>query len=617
MPSRLVRFLMYLRRRRVFRATVAHIVGTWLLLQIFGVGFVAFGIPETALRFVLFAAILGYPVTIFFIWRYEVSAKGITRASPKSGGRSDMSDLSLNRSDYFTITALLVVVVIIGLGMFRKVVELPSQSTVREFVQAAPVNSVAVLPFVNMSDDPGNEYFSDGITEELLDRLAKLEELSVAARTSSFFFKGKDLPISEIAAKLGVRNIVEGSVRKSGNSVRITAQLIDADRGFHLWSQTYDRELTDIFAIQDELANSIVHELSNLLGAGQSIAPAHPYTPTENIDAYDLFLQGQHQLLLRGEQAIRRSIDLFTKAITMDPEFARAYESIATAYAILPEYTDESAIEAYAVATAHATRAIELEPSAGGPHGVLGYMNMRRWRWKIAAPQFKRALELDKNNATINQWHSNYLNDVLFGADALIAAQQAHKIDRASPAVNVVLAFNYVLSGSEYNELALKHSAAAKEYGYAGLFDDHMSFVVRLRRGEFEQAAKKLVRAYQEAGKDSSWIERFTDAMQDPDKIPQALEALKSAQSDGTATDGDLFFRYALLGQPDGFFALAANHIDDQRLPYVYTLLPEAGRIRSDPRFAGLLEKIHLIEFWRENGWPPVCQPLADSVRCQ
>ena len=600
---------MYLRRRRVFRATVAHVIGTWLLLQIFGMGFVAFGIPETALRYVLYAAILGYPVTIFFTWRYEVTVKGITRAGT--------SNLALTRSDFFTITSLLVVVIIISLGMLGKVADTQLQSLVEESVQVIPPNSVAVLPFVNMSDDPGNEYFSDGITEELLDRLAKLDELSVAARTSSFFFKGKDLPITDIAATLGVRNIVEGSVRKAGNRVRITAQLIDADRGFHLWSETFDRDLTDIFAVQDELANSIARELARLLGAGQFIVPVDLQSQTKNLEAYDLFLQGQHQLQLRGEAAIQRSIDLFTKAVEIDSEFARAYEALATAYAILPEYSDESAIEAYAIATGHATRAIELEPSAGGPHGILGYMNMRRWRWMNADPQFYRALELDKNNATVHQWHSNYLNDVLYGADALLAAQRAHKIDRASPAVNVVLAFNYVLSGNKYNELALKHSAAAKEYGYAGLFEDHMVFVVTLRRGEFEQAALKLTRAYQEADKDTSWISPFTNAMRDPREVSQALEALATAQANGQASDGELFFRYSLLGRVDEFFALASKHIDDQRLPYVYTLLPEAGPIRADPRYAELLEKIGLIEFWREFGWPIVCQPEAEAVLCQ
>ncbi len=616
MTAKFVRFLMYLRRRRVFRATVAHVVGTWLLLQIFGVGFVAFGIPETALRHVLLAAVLAYPITIFFTWRYEVSVKGITRSRPTSGDQSDLSDLSLTRADYFTITALLFVIVIIGLGMFTKVAELPLYPAGAESTRTVPINSVAVLPFVNMSDDASNEYFSDGITEELLDRLAKLEGLSVAARTSSFFFKGKNLPVTDIAARLGVRNIVEGSVRKSGSRVRITAQLIDADRGFHLWSETFDRDLTDIFAVQDELANKIARELSKRLGAGRSIVPADPRTPTGSIEAYDLFLQGHHQLLLRGELAIRRSIELFSQAIAIDPAYARAYESLATAYAILPEYSDESVIEAYAVATGHATRAIELEPSAGGPHGILGYMNMRRWRWKNAAPQFERALELDKNNASVHQWYSNFLNDVLFGADALIAAKQAHNIDRASPAVNVVLAFNYVLSGTGNGELALKHSTAANEYGYSGLFDDHMSFVVRLRRGEFVQATQNLTQAYREAGKDTSWINPFTSAMMDSDGVAMALDVLKSAQSDGHASDGELFFRYALLGRADEFFALAAKHIDDQRLPYVYTLLPEAAPIRTDLRYAGLLEEIGLIEFWQQSGWPSVCQPFDDSIRC-
>jgi hypothetical protein len=244
-------------------------------------------------------------------------------------------------------------------------------------------------------------------------------------------------------------------------------------------------------------------------------------------------------------------------------------------------------------------------------------MNMRRWRWASAAPQFERALELDKSNATIHQWYSNYLNDVLFGADALLAAQEAHKIDRASPAVNVVLAFNYVLSGNEYDELALKHSAAAKEYGYAGLFEDHMVFVVRLRRAEYGQAAQGLAQAYQEVGKDISWIIPFTNAMRDPGEIFQALEALKTAQANGHASDGELFFRYSLLGQADEFFALAGKHINDQRLPYVYTLLPEAGPIRSDQRYAGMLAKIGLIEFWQQSGWPSVCQQSAETILCQ
>ena len=191
------------------------------------------------------------------------------------------------------------------------------------------------------------------------------------------------------------------------------------------------------------------------------------------------------------------------------------------------------------------------------------------------------------------------------------------KIDRASPAVNVVLAFNYVLSGNEYNELALKHSAAAKEYGYAGLFEDHMVFVVRLRRAEYEQAAQGLAQAYQEVGKDISWIIPFTNAMRDPGEIFQALEALKTAQANGHASDGELFFRYSLLGQADEFFALAGKHINDQRLPYVYTLLPEAGPIRSDQRYAGMLAKIGLIEFWQQSGWPSVCQRLPDTIRCR
>ncbi|MGH7576727.1 MAG: adenylate/guanylate cyclase domain-containing protein, partial [Longimicrobiales bacterium] len=257
----------------------------------------------------------------------------------------------------------------------------------------AVVAAIAVLPFVNMSGDRENEYFSDGVTEELLDHLAKLAGLKVAARTSSFAFKGRDEPVPEIARQLGVEVVLEGSVRKVGDRVRITGQLIDGETGFHLWSETYDRELTNVFAIQDEIASAIATQLELTLDGEDDATSAA--RPTVNIDAHDLYLLARHRFHRRGAAALAEAERLFRDAIEADPDYAQAYAGLAMTHAVLPLFDAVAWPVARSVAEgkAAAEKGLALDPTLGDAHAALGQIAQNfEWDWAAAERHYRHAV---------------------------------------------------------------------------------------------------------------------------------------------------------------------------------------------------------------------------------
>src|SRR5512139_1861074 len=227
-----------------------------------------------------------------------------------------------------------------------------------------PHSSIAVLPFTNLSGDASKDYFSDGMSEELLNLLARVPGLQVASRTSSFAYKGRNLDIREVGRELGVETVLEGSVRQSGDQVRITAQLIDAETGFHLWSETYERRLADIFQVQDEIAAAIVDKLRIELAPQEQRLAVRDKAPTQNVQAYEFYLQGRDVWKRRGEDNLRKAIDLYQRAIGLDPGFARAHAALASAYVVLPGYTPGPGDEAQLLPMAEtaARRALSIDP---------------------------------------------------------------------------------------------------------------------------------------------------------------------------------------------------------------------------------------------------------------
>ncbi len=325
----------------------------------------------------------------------------------------------------------------------------------------ADEKSVAVLAFANLSDDKANEYFSDGISEELLNVLAKVPKLKVAARTSSFYFKGQNVPIPEIAQKLGVAYVVEGSVRKAGNKVRITAQLIKAADGFHVWSETYDRDLSDIFAVQDEIAKNILGAVKgSLMGEAEL-----PHTTTTKIEAYTLFLQGQGAFARRGVAGLEEAIRLFEAALAIDPDYVPALAGLAQARVLVPIYANLSGAKAAGMVAAGrkaAQRVLALDPRNATAHVVLGWAMVQvDWRWSEGLEQMLRARELAPNDAWI--WNSlgDYYRFVGDLRQSLAAKRREWELDPLSFVSHWDLAYTYQVAGDydqtiHWAELAIR-----------------------------------------------------------------------------------------------------------------------------------------------------------------
>jgi len=319
-------FLREARRRRVFRVAGLYVVAAWVVLQVADLLFESWGVSASALRHVWIGAVLGFPVALILGWRYDISGGRIIRVA----GSDEAADLSIGRTDYIILAALAIVAIAIA---YRTVIDVsiaPATNPTPVVSTEVVANSLAVLPFVNMSDDPGNEYFSDGLTETLLHMLAQLPDLKVSARTSAFSFKNKNVDIRTIALALGVAHVLEGSVQKAGNRVRVTAQLIRADDGFHVWSQNYDRDLNDIFAIQDEISGDVAVALGSAL-LGEDDAGIRN-VETENFAAYDIYLRALEQQNINTKEALLNANQFFNAALEKDPGFVDAKLGLARNY---------------------------------------------------------------------------------------------------------------------------------------------------------------------------------------------------------------------------------------------------------------------------------------------
>ena len=310
-------------------------------------------------------------------------------------------------------------------------------------LQRASTRSIAVLPFVNASPDPENEYLSDGITDELIDALTKLEGLRVASRTSVFALKGKPQDVRAIGALLGASVVLEGTVRKAGQRLRITAQLTSTDDGRLLWSQRYDRQLADVFTIQDEIARTIVDTLRATSFA--DLAEPAPKRHTENVKAYGLYLRGRYAWNARTQEGVAEGIDYFERAIAEDPQYALAYTGLADAYALHVDYRSVPVAEGFARAKAYARKALELDDGLAEAHASLAWsLFIHDWDWAGAEREFRRAIELDPRYATAHQWYAFLLASQGKSQESLVEGHTAQELDAGSVSIRRTLGGLYV-----------------------------------------------------------------------------------------------------------------------------------------------------------------------------
>jgi len=421
-------FFTELKRRNVFRMGIAYVVVAWVLLQAIDFTLDIISAPNWVMQVFFLAAVAGLPVVLIFSWVFEMTPEGIKLESQID--RSESVTHNTSRKLDRTIITFLAFAVVLLLGerfMTKEEVPLaakPAEAAVAkaEIIDPATVNSarsVAVLPFVNMSSDPEQEYFSDGLSEELLNRLAQNSRLHVAARTSSFQFKGQNLDVAEIGRQLKVENILEGSVRKSANRLRITAQLIRVDTGFHLWSETYEREMDDVFAIQDDIALAITTALEAELGTASAST-----RPTDNIEAYQAYLQARFFLAKRGEANMLKAHTLFERSVSLDPTFSKAWSGLAYNYSLLPGYgptvTYKQAWETVKIAT---ERAIGLDLDNAEAYVALARSNYED-DFKTILGLYEKAYELAPNNADV----VNFYADFMMNLGDFDAAERLEKI---------------------------------------------------------------------------------------------------------------------------------------------------------------------------------------------
>jgi TolB-like protein len=389
------RFFAELKRRRVFRVMAVYGAVAFVVLQVADIALPGLGLPEWTITFILALALLGFPLVIVLAWAFESTPEGIRRTEEAAPDelRAIIAAPASQRWPAGVAALIGATALLAGVWYMGR----QSAPAVSADVATGPVAaSIAVLPFVNMSDDASNEYFSDGISEELLNLLAKIPELQVAARTSSFSFKDQNLEISEIANRLHVAHVLEGSVRKAGNDVRITAQLIRADDGFHMWSETWDRTLDDIFAIQDEIAADVVEQLQiTLLGAAPTGAETDP-------EAYALLLQARHLRRQFTAESLERSNGLYQQALEIEPEYAAGWTGLAFNYVIQSNVGMRPLDEGFRLAREAANKALATDPGYAQAYGVLGRIASNHDNdLAAAARHIGRALELDPTNPDI------------------------------------------------------------------------------------------------------------------------------------------------------------------------------------------------------------------------
>ena len=429
-------FLEELKRRNVFRVGVAYAIVSWLIIQIIETVSDPLGLPEWTEAFFIVLVLAGLPLVLIFAWAFELTPEGLrkTKEVDKSASLTRDTGKKLN----YAIIAVLIMALAYSVWERQGMVDRVETAAVAandagEIVQTEGA-SVAVLPFVNMSADPEQEYFSDGISEELLNLLAKIPELRVPARTSSFQFKGQNLDIADVAEKLNVAHVLEGSVRRADVRVRVTAQLIEADTGYHLWSETYDRELTDIFAIQDEISASIVAALSETLGLSATKIP-HVKTAA-NPDAYNAYLLGQHLVNKRTKIDIESAIVNFERAVELDPDYAPAHAGLGLSWYLLtasrPTYGTLTLEESLSKALPHIEKALQLDAELPEALGVMGLTLDARQRYEESIPYYEKALELNPSLTDVRNWYSSALDVLGRENDALAEIESAYRLDPLS-----------------------------------------------------------------------------------------------------------------------------------------------------------------------------------------
>jgi len=584
-----------LKRRNVFRVAVGYIVSCWLLVQVADIVLENIAAPGWVMQTIMLVMALGFPVVVFFSWAYEVTPEGIKRESEidRSQSITHVTGRKLSRA----ITTVLVIALaflaidkfVLSAGREKAAIEsaveeatsqVLSEKVATEEALAEPDKSIAVLPFINMSDDASNEFFSEGLSEELLNLLAKIPGLRVTSRSSAFSFKGKDFLIADIGRQLNVSNVLEGSVRKAGNQVRITAQLIKVDGDVHLWSETYDRSLDNIFAIQDEIATAVVTQLKLKLFGDM------PTTHATDPKAYSLFLQARQLSNLLTPEGWQQSNVLYQQAISIDPDYAVAWAGLGRNYINLTGYNLLSPEEGYPKALEAANRALAIDPENAMAYSVLGWTAMMNdGELAVAAKYLERAMELEPTNISIIGHTADLVMRLGRLDEAITLAEYVAARDPVNPVNHLNLSGYYILAERLDEAIASSRIANSLSPGIGGA--QYRLGEALLRKSEPEAALAAF-----EQEEDEEWRVKGTAlALHDLERFTEYEEAFSELRERwGERWPVEIAHVYAWVGETDEVFAWLEKEYETNGLGGVM-VDNFFKNLHDDPRWLPLLEK--------------------------
>jgi len=576
-----------LKRRNVIRVAMAYIVAAWLIIQVVETVLPAFGFSDAILRYIVIVLSIAFIPTLIFSWVFEMTPEGLTKEV-----NVEQED-SITRYTGKKLDRGIMVLLALGLSYFAfdkfvldprrdaQLVETTTQQA-RSGVSSQSIAhpSIAVLPFINMSDDADNEYFSDGLAEELLNLLTKIPQLKVASRTSAFSYKGKDFKISDVGRELNVAHVLEGSVRKSGDLIRITAQLIKVEDGFHMWSETWDRSLDNIFAIQDEIAAAVVDQLEvTLLGSVPKVEKTDP-------QAYALFLQARHFSNLLTPDGWEQSNILYKQALEIDPEYAAAWAGLSRNYVNLTGYNLLPPEEGYEAGREAAEKALAIDPDTAPAHSALGWIAMYyETDLGISAEHFRRALELDPGNMSTIRNAATFSYSLGQLDYALALGEFSVSRDPVNPSGYFNLAQHYTLAGRYEEAIESANTALKLSPGMPGA--QYFIGESLLRMGQPEPA----LAAFEQESDDEWRVKGTALALYEQgrsDEFQEKFAELRDGWEDRWPIE--IAHVYAWIGELDEVFPLLEKELGVNGLSGVM-VDPFFIDLHDDPRWQPLLEK--------------------------
>jgi len=611
-------FFTELRQRNVFRVGAAYAVFAWLLIQVADTTFPLFGFDSNPARLVVIILSIGFVPTLILAWVFELTPSGIRRGKDVDRGAA-VAPKKLDR--------IVIVVLVIAVGFFafdkfvlsesreREIAESARMQALNEAVSAYRSNkSIAVLPFIDMSPQKDQQYFGDGIAEQLLDELTRLKGLNVAARTSSFKFRDGQEDMKSIGEQLGVTYLLEGSVRKDDENVRITAQLIDSQSGFHLWSDTFDRNLDDVFSIQDEIAQTVATKLSISLDVDER--DHLPGAGTESIEAFDVFLEGLAYSRRRQHVQAERQFEL---AIDIDPEYAEAWAALGGAIGVQAmDKLGAEAVTAIELGREHALKAIELNPDGFAGYDMLARFDRVQGNWVGTLEAGQTAARLAPGNIGRQFELTSMFGRLGFVRENIQAFELRREIEPLGYYGHQGIAERYIQAGRyEDAEAALAVSASMSSPHNPSVIKRHL--FIALSQGD-AAAVKNRLAEFADADPAVAPIMRPVIAGFDA-PAEQVLAVLRSEYGRVVNMTGEARVvtagLAAYLGDAEFALEVMTEELRETKQRLSRLWYPFFSEMRQLLGFKKLAEELNMVSFWRAQSWPDFCRPLkGDEFEC-